>query len=122
MLQLVHTQTSSLAEDLKGYDVPSTIPRSSVQSIGFSPPLTVTSSAATSGAGSTAISSVLETAMEELFVPYTEGQRYLEREGKTLADLYSGYLSVFTRYHVSFGIFPSDIIDSHDPGTGREID
>jgi exocyst complex component 5 len=122
MLQLIHTQTSLLAEDLKGYDVPSAIPRSPVQSMGFSPPITVTPSAATSGAGSTAISSVLETAMEELFVPYTEGQRYLERESKTLVDLYSGYLSVFTRYHVCFRIFPSNIIDSLDPGTGREID
>ncbi|KAI0251357.1 exocyst complex component Sec10 [Lactifluus subvellereus] len=99
MLQLIHSQTSLLVEDLKGYDVPSITPRSPGQSIGFSRPLMGTSSATTSGAGSTAISTILETAMEELFVPYTEGQRYLERESKTLADLYSGYLSVFTRYH-----------------------
>lgn len=60
--------------------------------------------------------------MEELFVPYTEGQRYLERESKTLADLYSGYLSVFARYHVSLDLFPPNAIDHLDPGTGREIE
>jgi exocyst complex component 5 len=110
VLQLIHAQTSLLVEDLKGYDIPITTPRSPVQSIGLSRSLTGTSLAATSGAGSTAISSILETAMEELFVPYTEGQRYLERETKTLAELYSGYLSVFTRYHVSFGHFPPNLL------------
>ncbi|KAH9977834.1 exocyst complex component Sec10-like protein [Lactifluus volemus] len=99
VLQLIHAQTSLLVEDLKGYDIPTTTPRSPVQTIGLSRSLTGTSLAAASGAGSTAISSILETAMEELFVPYTEGQRYLERETKTLAELYSGHLSVFTRYH-----------------------
>jgi exocyst complex component 5 len=122
VLQLIHTQTSLLVEDLKGYDVPCTTPRSPAQSIGLSRPLTGTSSAAASGAGSTAISSILETAMEELFVPYTEGQRYLERESKTLSELYSGYLSVFTRYHVSFDLFPSSVIDFLGPGTGGEIE
>jgi exocyst complex component 5 len=107
VLQLIHAQTSLLVEDLKGYDIPTTTPRSPVQTIGLSRSLTGTSLAAASGAGSTAISSILETAMEELFVPYTEGQRYLERETKTLAELYSGHLSVFTRYHVSFGLFGS---------------
>ncbi|KAI0268316.1 exocyst complex component Sec10 [Gloeopeniophorella convolvens] len=87
VLQLVHTQTSLLVEDLKNYEVPSMTPRSPVQ-------------AAASAASTTAISSMLETAMEELFVPYTEGQRYLERESKNLGELYSGYLSNFTRYHV----------------------
>ena len=122
MLQLIHSQTSLLVEDLKGYDVPSITPKSPVQSIGLSRPLIATSSATTSGAGSTAISSILETAIEELFVPYTEGQRYLERESKTLADLYSMYLSVFTRYHVSLDLFPSNAIDHLDPGTGRGIE
>ena len=101
ILQLTHAQTSLLVEDLKGYDVPSATPRSPAQNIGFSRSLAGASSATASGAGSTAISSILETAMEELFVPYTEGQRYLERESKNLAELYSGYLSTFARYHVS---------------------
>ncbi|KAF8484813.1 exocyst complex component Sec10 [Russula ochroleuca] len=92
VLQLIHAQTSVLVDELKSYDMPSTMPRSPVQNIGLS-------SAVPGGAGATAISSILETAMEELFVPYTEGQRYLERESKSLAELYSGYLSTFTRYH-----------------------
>ncbi|KAH9965993.1 exocyst complex component Sec10 [Russula dissimulans] len=99
VLQLVHLQTSVLVEDLKGYDVPSTTPRSPAQNIGFSRPFGRALSAGPGSAGASAISSILETAMEELFVPYTEGQRYLERECKSLTELYSGYLSVFTRYH-----------------------
>ncbi|KAN0131360.1 Exocyst complex component Sec10-like protein [Lactarius tabidus] len=99
VLQLTHAQTSLLVEDLKGYDVPSATPKSPSQNIGFSRSLAGASSATASGAGSTVISSILETAMEELFVPYTEGQRYLERESKNLAELYSGYLSAFARYH-----------------------
>ncbi|KAH9999826.1 exocyst complex component Sec10 [Russula vinacea] len=93
VLQLIHAQTSVLVDDLKSYDMPSTTPRSPVQNIGLS------SAVPGGGGGATAISSILETAMEELFVPYTEGQRYMERESKSLAELYSGYLSTFTRYH-----------------------
>ena len=104
VLQLIHSQTSVLIEDLKSYDVPSTTPRSPVQNIGLSRALTGPPAAAPGGSGSTAISSILETAMEELFVPYTEGQRYLERESKNLTELYSGYLSTFTRYHVNYNL------------------
>lgn len=39
--------------------------------------------------------------MEELFGPYLEGVRYLERESKSLGELYGGFLSRFSRYHVS---------------------
>jgi hypothetical protein len=100
ILQMIHSQTSILVEDLKSYDVPSTTPGSPVQNAGFSRPLAWSPSSVSGGVGSTAISSILETAMEELFVPYIEGQRYLERESKNLAELYSGYLSTFARYHV----------------------
>ncbi|KAH8999163.1 exocyst complex component Sec10 [Lactarius akahatsu] len=99
ILQLTHAQTSLLVEDLKSYDVPSATPRSPAQNIGFSRSLAGASSATAGSSSSTAISSILETALEELFVPYTEGQRYLERESKNLAELYSDYLSAFARYH-----------------------
>ncbi|KAI9466964.1 exocyst complex component Sec10 [Lactarius psammicola] len=99
ILQLTHAQTSLLVEDLKGYDVPSATPRSPAQNIGFSRSFARASSATAGSSSSTAISSILENAMEELFVPYTEGQRYLERESKNLAELYSGYLTAFVRYH-----------------------
>ncbi|KAH9045459.1 exocyst complex component Sec10 [Lactarius pseudohatsudake] len=99
ILQLTHAQTSLLVEDLKSYDVPSATPRSPAQNIGFSRSLAGASSATAGSSSSTAISSILETALEELFVPYTEGQRYLERESKNLAELYSDYLSAFARFH-----------------------
>lgn len=44
---------------------------------------------------------MLDNALEELFMPYTEGQRYLERENKNLGTLYSTLLASFHRYHVS---------------------
>ena len=120
ILQLTHAQTSLLVEDLKGYDVPSVTPRSPAQNIGFSRSLAGASSATTSGAASTAISSILETAMEELFVPYTEGQRYLERESKNLAELYSGYLSTFARYHVGVILLLPSPLTLSGTGARRE--
>ena len=124
ILQLIHLQTSVLIEDLKSYDVPTSTPRSPVQNVGLSRPLTGPPAAAPGGAGSTAISSILETAMEELFVPYTEGQRYLERESKNLTELYSGYLSAFTRYHVNYDLATPllSILTFAGSGTGREVD
>ena len=44
---------------------------------------------------------MLETAMEELFIPYTEGQKYIDRESKSLTDLYANLLNNFTQFHVS---------------------
>ena len=44
---------------------------------------------------------MLETAMEELFIPYTEGSKYIDRESKSLTDLYSSLLNNFTHFHVS---------------------
>lgn len=99
MLQLVHQQVAKLVEDLKAYEVTSVIPRSSTDSGEINKML---NSAAAAAVGTAAtVSTMLETAMEELFVPYTEGQRYLERESKSLSELYAGYLTAFTRYHVS---------------------
>lgn len=43
---------------------------------------------------------MLDSAMEELFVPYTEGQRYMERELKNLGELYSLNLYGFAKWHV----------------------
>jgi hypothetical protein len=97
VLQLVHHQTSLLVEDLKNYELPAMAPKSPVdaemtRSFG-NPPGAV-------AATSTSVTNMLETAMEELFVPYTEGQRYLERESRSLSELFSSYLANFTRYHV----------------------
>ena len=52
---------------------------------------------------------MLETAMEELFMPYTEGQKYIDRESKSLTDLYANLLSNFTQFHVG------QTLSSHPP-------
>jgi hypothetical protein len=99
VLQLAHIQASNLVEDLKTHELPHVSPRTPYEATEFRRSLT--GSAATPLAGtSAAVSTMLETALEELFVPYTEGQRYLERESRSLGTLYSSLLSNFTRYHV----------------------
>lgn len=94
VLQLVHIQCSALVEDLKAYELPAMAVRPAFEMNDFR------RSSAGPAAGSTAVSTMLETAMEELFVPYTEGQRYLERESRSLSTLYGALLTEFTRYHV----------------------
>lgn len=89
-----------LVEDLKVFELPTFVPRSPADSelnktFNISIP-----AAGHSSAMSTSITTLLETALEELFVPYTEGQRYIEKESKSLGDLYAAYLAAFTRYHV----------------------
>ncbi|KAG5648890.1 hypothetical protein DXG03_000239 [Asterophora parasitica] len=97
VLQLVHIQASTLVEDLKTYELPHVSPRTPYETTEFRRSLTGASAPAPGT--SSAVSTMLETAMEELFVPYTEGQRYLERESRSLGALYSSLLSQFTRYH-----------------------
>ncbi|KAG6812997.1 hypothetical protein H0H92_014928 [Tricholoma furcatifolium] len=97
VLQLVHLQASTLVDDLKTYELPHVSPRTPYEATEFRRSL---AGSATLGPGtSSAVSTMLETAMEELFVPYTEGQRYLERESRSLGALYANLLSQFTRYH-----------------------
>ncbi|KAK7060456.1 Exocyst complex component 5 [Paramarasmius palmivorus] len=91
VLQLVHVQAAALVEDLKTYELSTS--RTTYDK-------SLTSGAAAAGTTTHAtMTMMLETAMEELFVPYTEGQRYLERESRSLGTLYSGLLVNFTRYH-----------------------
>lgn len=100
ILQLIHVQTSALVEDLKTNELQLAAPRASSDSTEFRRSLSSTP-AAIAGQGTVAVSVMLESAMEELFVPYTEGQRYLDRESKCLASLYARRLTPFARYHVS---------------------
>ena len=86
MLNLCHTTCSALVDDLKGYDV----------SLGTSTDGSSKGGVAASGP----LAVMLEHAMEEMFVPWLEGTRYLESESKNLVELYAGLLSRFTRYHV----------------------
>ncbi|KAN0063111.1 Exocyst complex component 5 [Thecaphora frezii] len=50
-------------------------------------------------AGASPLATMLDHAVEELFVPYMEGVRYLVRETRNLTDLYAGYLAKFFAYH-----------------------
>ena len=105
ILQLVHSQASLLVDDLKTYELPS-VPRSPTE--GADSRRSSLDASTIPGQGtSTSVGTMLETALEELFIPYTEGQRYLERESRSLGTLYSGLLTTFTRYHVCLLSFPS---------------
>ncbi|KAJ2931598.1 hypothetical protein H1R20_g5516, partial [Candolleomyces eurysporus] len=99
MLQLVHIQASLLVEDLKANELPASASRTPYEAAEFRRSLT--GSAPVTMSTPAAISTMLETAMEELFVPYTEGQRYLERESRSLTALYQSLLANFARYHKS---------------------
>ncbi|KAF9534745.1 exocyst complex protein [Crepidotus variabilis] len=98
ILQLVHYQSSGLVEDLKTHELPHITPRTPYEATEFRRALQG-SAPITGTAPSTSISAMLETAMEELFVPYTEGQRYMERENRNLVTLYGNLLNGFARYH-----------------------
>lgn len=95
---MLHVQTANLVEDLKVYELPTTSPKSPGDKSEFR--RSMIAAGATSTPSAAAVSTMLETAMEELFVPYTEGQRYLERESKSLGTLYTTLLTTFARYHV----------------------
>ena len=106
ILQLVHSQASLLVDDLKTYELPSGVPRSPTE--GADSRRSSLDGSIIPGQGtSTTVGTMLETALEELFIPYTEGQRYLERESRSLGTLYSGLLTTFTRFHVCLPSFPS---------------
>jgi len=98
ILQLVHIQTSTLVDDLKVYELPNMSSKVTLES----DHQRALNGAAGAGwsATTTTVSNMLETALEELFVPYIEGQRYLDRESKNLASMYAELLTNFSRYHV----------------------
>ncbi|KAF8338920.1 exocyst complex component Sec10-domain-containing protein [Cantharellus anzutake] len=124
-LHLCHSSTSKLIEDLKStYDF-SALASTLIQNVGRG--MTIDSDLPTSpsgipqtgsansssgaahllsgGAGTLSIPSLLDTAMEELFVPYIEGTKYIERESKNLNELYfgaasgAGLLDKFSKWH-----------------------
>ncbi|KAG8809885.1 Exocyst complex component 5, partial [Serendipita sp. 400] len=99
VLKLAHSQTASLVEFLKSYDPSTSLFRySENRSTNNTKPGGATSSAP---GPSIALSMMLDGAMEELFVPYTEGQRYMERELKSLNELFVMNLYPFGKWHES---------------------
>ncbi|KAL0949322.1 hypothetical protein HGRIS_009397 [Hohenbuehelia grisea] len=99
MLQLVHIQISALVDDLKSYELPSSATRTPTEATEFRRSLNGSTPSAPPSSSVSSVTTMLETAMEELFVPYVDGQRYLERESRSLGSLYSALLGDFTRYH-----------------------
>ncbi|KAJ3816162.1 hypothetical protein F5880DRAFT_1449866, partial [Lentinula raphanica] len=84
-------------EDLKVYELPASGSRMSIDAGDFNRTLGGTTN--TGSAASATLTTMLETAMKELFVPYQEGQRYLDRERQSLGALYTGLLANLARYH-----------------------
>lgn len=70
-----------------------------------------------------AVANVLDTAFADLFIPYLEGGRYIEKEKKSLSELYSSVLYKFTRYHQQNRAKKSNyldrVIDKVGQGEGR---
>ncbi|KAK4685100.1 exocyst complex component 5, partial [Tremellales sp. Uapishka_1] len=89
LLHLTHSMSSALIEDLKQYDF--SLSSSSSSTSGKA------SSAGANNTGPLAV--MLDHSMEEMFVPWLEGSRYLDSESKNLVELYAGLLSRFTKYH-----------------------
>jgi exocyst complex component 5 len=78
LLQSSRTALSSLVEDLKAINYKGI---HGVDSIG-------------------SIAATLDQNLEDLFVPYLENSRYIDREVKSLQELYSSLLYKFNGYHV----------------------
>ncbi|CAG8657677.1 3453_t:CDS:10, partial [Dentiscutata heterogama] len=88
-LVAAHTATKELVEDLKGLDM---------RQKGLSDTSYLDANDA-SQQNSGTIAEILEQCIRDLFVPYTEGDRYIEKEKKSLGELYSSLLLQFTAYH-----------------------
>ncbi|CAO1618629.1 unnamed protein product [Jaminaea pallidilutea] len=56
---------------------------------------------ATHSHGNNPLALMLDSAVDEIFMPYMEGAKYLERESKSLTELYAADLSRFTSWHRS---------------------
>ncbi len=88
-LTAVYTATTELVDDLKSLDMK--------QKKNVTP-----SKIAEEGSRkNNTIAELLDQCIEDLFVPYTEGDRYIEKEKKSLNELYSSLLLQFNAYHVS---------------------
>ncbi|PWZ02695.1 exocyst complex component Sec10 [Testicularia cyperi] len=109
-LHLARSGALSLVNDLKLYDyrgagIIAPAASSGVNGVSEHGTLTLLGSDAVAAAGQLAgpaaspLATMLDQSVEELFVPYMEGFRYLERESRSLSDLYAGLLSKFITFH-----------------------
>ncbi|CAD6890336.1 unnamed protein product [Tilletia laevis] len=104
-LHMVRSCSLSLVNDLKVYDIRGSADNSSRNNTNFSSengPDTVGTTTGPGGAGGAAhspLASMLDQAVEELFVPYMESMKYIDRESKNLTELYLAYLTRFVNMH-----------------------
>lgn len=84
MIHLAHQLTFALVQDLKSTEL-----LKSSAGFGF----------ASSNLSNT-VAAMLDQAFEELFVPYIEASKYLEKESTCLNELYASYLLRFLTWHV----------------------
>jgi len=89
-LASVHEQTILLVEDLKKCeDTLKTGSNASVEGSNIS-------------ATTQPLAQTLDRCLDDLFVPYLEGERYLEKELQSLCEIYDSMLAKFTAYQVRF--------------------
>lgn len=91
---MTHSLCTALVEDLKAYDF--TLGGTLARGAGAGSSKDGNPSAVTG----TPLATMLDRALEEIFVPWLEGARYLESESKALVEAYSSLLNRFTKYHV----------------------
>ncbi|EMR11691.1 hypothetical protein PNEG_00127 [Pneumocystis murina B123] len=80
VLQATHSSLTDLVEDLKSFEQTSLSSDLSNEFSGLA-------------------SYALEQCLNDLFIPYLEGSRYIEKERKSLNELYSSFLCNFNLYH-----------------------
>lgn len=98
-LQLARNMSLNLVNDLKVYDFKGAgIVTSSTETISNDTGTFALHSGA-AAAGASSLGGMLDQSVEELFVPYMEGVKYLERESRSLTELYAVYLLRFSTYH-----------------------
>jgi hypothetical protein len=105
-LQMARSLTLNLVNDLKVYDfrgagIVSTSKAEGGTSAAMDNDLQANGLAGLGGtaSGGSALGGMLDQAMDELFVPYMEGIKYVERESKSLTELYATYLLRFSQFH-----------------------
>lgn len=111
LLQLAHIQVSALVEDLRPYDLSAVMSAPSSRAALEGNSLDALETRDARGMGvALPFGTMLESAMEELFVHYIEGAKYIEKESKSLGELYSEYLAKFTKVHVSETTNPNRLL------------
>ncbi|WOO82794.1 Exocyst complex component sec10 [Vanrija pseudolonga] len=99
ILQLSHVMCTTLVDDLKAYDA----------SLGNQPSR---SSKVAADSNSGPLAALLDQSLQEIFVPWLEGSRYLDLETKNLVELYAGLLARFSAYHEAVAkVKPTNLLD-----------